>query len=269
MAPVPPGEEAAEFVIEPRGWTYGSSFFAWNFGANAYRSFDAHYIADVARVDPAESNAGGRPQRRGARLASPGRSGFVPPLPVPPVPMSKTSPVQPQNIGRVLAAAVLVAMFIAWLLVPDLRATAVQRIFGTPTSTAAPTATPMPISTSTPDPAVLRAATATASELSWQATRAAPCYFDNGLCMEIATGVVVLAIPPDARFLAYSTPQIDAVRARAVMRHHVRMIIARTADDAWLQLRMTNGDELWVQAAAVGASGSLQALPVANIVDPR
>jgi hypothetical protein len=160
-----------------------------------------------------------------------------------------------------IALLVLLTASAVLLLSPELRRAAHERAFGTATPLPSPTLPPAPTATATVDLSAVRNATAVAEQASVRATEEAPCYPANGVCFDVADQVIVLALPQNARVLAYAEPGIDATTARTVMRHHIRRIAARSADSAWLQLQLTDGSALWVQAAAVAAQGRLDLLP--------
>ena len=264
---VPRHDPESEHVVLPRGWTTGSSFFAWDFGTRSYRTFDAAFITHW-QVEASDGTPDPRSSVRAEKkIAPPGRSD--PSLPVPTAALPAGAPegsadrysFHIRRLIRPAALLVLLAGLAALFFSPELRRAAHERAFGTATPLPAPTLPPAPTATATVDLSAVRNATAAAEQASVRATEEAPCYPANGVCFDVADQVIVLALPQNARVLAYAEPGIDATTARTVMRHHIRRIAARSADAAWLQLQLTDGSALWVQAAAVAAQGRLDLLP--------
>jgi hypothetical protein len=254
---VPLHDGESEHVILARDWTYGSTFFAWDFTAQVHRTFDAHFIVACASIDADANVADEREAQRRARPAPPGRSGdALPPVVLPPrIVRRRSRSVYPAAAVLLLAAAA--ALWVA----ADPAVPPLQRIFGTPTPAPTITATASATPTATVDPRVMRAATATAAEMNRRATEESPCHPRSGICFDIDGRTFVLAIPPDARLLVYVRPQLDPSEARAAMRHHIRIVEARDPSGEWLLLRMTDGEALWVQAAAVGVRDARDVVP--------
>jgi hypothetical protein len=254
---VPLHDDASEHVILPRDWTYGSTFFAWDFMAKAHRTFDAHFIVACASIDADANVADERDAQRRARPAPPGRSGDVlPPVVLPPRIVRRRS-----RAAYPAAAVLLLAAAGALWVGADSAVPPLQRIFGTPTPAPTITATASATPTATVDLRAMRAATATAAAVSRLATEESPCHPRSGICFDIDGRTLVLAIPPDARLLVYARPQLDPSAARAAMRHHIRSVEARDPSGEWLLLRMTDGEALWVQAAAVGVRDARDVVP--------
>ncbi len=290
-----PYDPESEHVIVARDWTVGSSFFAWDFGSRAYRTFDAAYITslqivegedaagapfDRDRVRPSPPGRGGAPGsprpsppgRSGApgssRPSPPGRSGASgsPSLPAAVEPIALRAL---RRFGRSIFVLAILAGVLIFLASPERRTELFVRVLGTatplPSSTPAPTAS----ATATVDVRALQTATAAVRETVQQATLQAPCHPANGTCFELRGGTLVLALPQNALFLAYPAQEIDPAVARTAMRHHIRSVAARSEDGEWLLLRFTDGAELWVQSAAVSAQGALDAIPRAGTATPQ
>lgn len=248
----PPHETVVERTVLPRAWTRGSEFFAWDYDAGVYHTFDAAFVTECRRVDDDKAGTS-RASIRAVQVLPPGRGE---PLPPPVVTARRAEPRRRFVLrGRTLIAACAAAALVSvifWWRAAGVDGDPLERIFGTPTAAPTPTALPTATATPTSDVRRIRAVTATAVEASRLATEEAPCHPRNGRCFELADGTLVMAIPPEARLLVYSRPMLDPALARQAMRHHILAIEGRDATGDWLLLRMTDGESFWVQAAAVG-----------------
>jgi len=257
----PPYEPVVERTVLPRAWTRGSEFFAWDYEAGAYRTFDAAFVTECRRVDDDKAGTS-RASIRATQVTPPGRGE---PLPPPVVTSRRAAPRRRIALrGRALIAVCAATAFVSgvlWWRAAGIDVDPLERLFGTPTAAPTSTAFPAATATSTSDPRRIRAATATAVEASRAATEEAPCHPRNGRCFELVDGTLVMAIPPEARLLVYARPVLEPALARQAMRHHIRAIEGRDASGEWLLLRMTDGESFWVQAAAVGVFDAVAVVP--------